>query len=132
MSSRLVGAVRRLEVVEREKTRESRDRGRLFTVWWTAYAVRVVAADLKPGERIAIDVGQGKTHAQAGWRRITERVTTDPEDLGVLYGDGGQRLGTAISMTPDLVTYETAEGLVEVRCDPVEVAGGAGPGGAAE
>jgi len=67
---------------------------------WTSHEERVDAEDLEPGEYIAADV-----RIDGDYWAITERVTLDTRDLGVVTDANGERLGFVVGMDGSLVTW---------------------------
>lgn len=117
--------LRRVGAIETERL--NRDTGHVALVW--SDHVNTVDPDgLQPGESIAVDVrvipgdpeeaaaillaaAAGAKHdvAVATWQ-ITERVTTDPQDLGDVYLESGARIGRVTGVDGALVDirYEAA------------------------
>lgn len=87
---------------------------------WVSYDGRLDPAQLADGELIAVDVRL--VHVFGGqtpqWR-LTERVTRDPGDLGLVRDRAGRVVGRVVSMRGSLVDWELLVPESELQIEPV-------------
>jgi hypothetical protein len=120
---RLITSLKRLEADGLRRKREPAAVG----LSWSRHEVVVDPESLQPGEYIAVDiriegcpreeldaaVESGRvpdaTNAAPCWWAVTERVTTDVQDLGVVRDYYGNRLGRVVELEGSMVTIEMEE-----------------------
>lgn len=94
--SRLLKSVARLEAAGAAAAAEPGGVG----MCWTSHEARVDANELEDGEYIAADV-----RIDGDYWAISERVTLDTRDLGVVTDANGERLGIVVGLDGSLVTW---------------------------
>lgn len=75
-----------------------------FGICWGGRGRRVDAAQLLPGEAIAVDVVIAMWSPRFREVYESERVTRDPDDLGWVLNPAGRRIGHITAIDGDLVT----------------------------
>jgi hypothetical protein len=112
---RLISSIRRLEAgaaLARERVPAS------VGLSWSRNEVTIDPEELGPGEYIACDirvqagVAGGDRAApdamadQPYWWTLTERVTCDPQDLGVVRDAEGERIGRVMELDGSMISIE--------------------------
>jgi hypothetical protein len=72
---------------------------------WTEDDVRVDVAALRADQHVALDIRiRGACGETPIWKTV-ERVTADPADLGVVYGESGAKVGRVVKVDGSLVEW---------------------------
>ena len=106
---RLISAVKRLEASAAARAKEVPAGVGLV---WSVNEARVDPGDLVEGEYIACDIRmEGGAPGADGapgptWWAVSERVTLDARDLGVVSSAGGLRIGRVVELDGSMVTIE--------------------------
>jgi hypothetical protein len=109
---RLINAVKRLEAGA-ARAREEVAPG--VGLVWSKDEVSVDPLTLEDGEYVAVDVVmEGGGPSPLGgtapvWWTVTERVTLDPRDLGVVRNVAGERIGLVTDLDGSMVTWRADE-----------------------
>jgi hypothetical protein len=96
---RLLSKVRGLEAAASVKRRVA------VGLVWTEDDVRVDPAAVRGGEHVALDVRITGACGETPLWQTTERVTADPADLGVVYGESGSAVGRVVRVDGSLVEW---------------------------
>jgi hypothetical protein len=122
---RLITSLKRLEV-DAARARKKREPAAVG-LSWSKHEVAIDADSLQPGEYIAVDIRiegcareqldaakesgrlPAATSAPPCWWAVTERVTRDVQDLGVVRDYFGNRLGRVVELEGSMVTIEMDE-----------------------
>lgn len=122
MAVRLGKSVKRLETRAEVDGRSARDRGCGFVISYTPDNVTVDASKLAAGELVALDVFV----IDRGRMRTTERVTTDPDDLGFVYDPDGAMVGRVVEVDRPYFSYCLQEGCADPLVGPGNTSGEGG------
>ena len=111
---RLISSVKRLEA----GAQRAREQAPIAVgLVWSNHETTVDPEMLEAGEYLAADIwiegGPEATVAGAAepatWWKVKERVTLDPQDLGLVYDSSGVRIGRVMELDGSMVTIERDE-----------------------